>query len=113
MTAAHRRRDAADLPDWLRRAIRTWLQSFLASLLATLSTVGAADLPALTTWLWWQKALAAAVFSAGMATLTAVVSALQNSAEDSGAIPALLKAPASGGENPVPDPGTFSREEVH
>ena len=33
---------------------------------------------------------------------TFVVSAAKNALEDSGAIPALLKAPASDGENPVP-----------
>lgn len=32
------------------------------------------------------------------------VSALKNAAEDSGYLPALMKAPASDGENPIPEP---------
>jgi hypothetical protein len=82
------------LPDWLRRGIRTWFQAFCASLLASLTTVSVADLPQLADWAWWQKALAAAAFSAGMALLTAIVSAGQNVAEDRRIIPAMLKYPA-------------------
>lgn len=33
------------------------------------------------------------------------VAFIQNYLEDNSALPALLKAPASDGENPVPDPG--------
>lgn len=38
-----------------------------------------------------------------LATWQVIVTFAQNALEDAGAIPALLKAPASSGENPVPD----------
>jgi hypothetical protein len=44
-----------------------------------------------------------AQITAVFTTIAAVVTAIINSAEDHGLIPAFLKAPASSGENPIPD----------
>jgi hypothetical protein len=87
------------MTDALRRAIRTFIQAFLGSIissgvLSAVATTGAVDLSNL------QK-----VGAAGLAAgLIALVSFAQNALEDGGQIPALLKAPASDGADPVPDP---------
>lgn len=79
------------VPSWLRRALRTWLQAFLGSLLLALTGLPAGVIPDAD---WMVQALRLALFSAATATLTAAVSALQNAGEDSGRLPPLLKSPA-------------------
>ena len=79
------------VPPWLRRALRTWLQAFLGSLLLSLTGLPAGMIPAAE---WWVQALRIALFAAAVATLTSAVSALQNAGEDSGRLPPLLKSPA-------------------
>ena len=76
--------------DATRRAIRTALQSIVGALGAgVLNLVFTGINPG---WL----AVAAVV-------LTTVFTQIQNALEDSGTIPALLKAPASDGVDPIPD----------
>jgi hypothetical protein len=99
-----------DLPDWLRRAIRTAIQVFLATLLTSLTAATLTDVSGME---WWHKALASAALSALIALISAIVSGLQNMAEDNGYMRALLKAPASPGVHPEPDPGPGQRLERH
>lgn len=81
------------LSDALRRGLRSALWMTLAMAGAVPALAAAFNLPA------GQVAKITAVFTATAAVLTAVV----NAAEDKGLVPALLKAPASSGENPIPD----------
>lgn len=79
------------MSDSTRRAIRTALQSIVGALGAgVLNLVFKGVNPG---WL----AVAAVV-------ATTVFTQIQNALEDSGKIPALLKAPASDGVEPLPDP---------
>lgn len=79
--------------DWLRRAARTLLQLIASGALLELTQQVAGDIPA---------TYSAYVFIA----YTVLVTAAQNAAEDHvSGFPALLKGKASGGANPVPDPG--------
>lgn len=96
------------LPDSVRRAIRTFLQAFVAvfaiSLLGWLGDVtlwakcvdNCKDFPDVTVL---GKA-AIAGFAAGAVTL---VSLIQNLLEDKTSFPAILKAPSSDGQNPAPN----------
>jgi hypothetical protein len=79
--------------DATRRALRTliWLSATAAGAIPALAA--AFDLSA------GVVTKIVAVFTFAGVMLTALVNAL----EDSGAIPALLKAPPSPGANPVPD----------
>jgi hypothetical protein len=79
------------IPSWLRRGLRTWLQAFVGSVLISLTALPTGVMPD-TGWL--EQALRIALLSAATATLSAAVSMLQNGAEDSGKIPSLLKTPA-------------------
>jgi hypothetical protein len=81
------------MSDAIRRGLRSFLWGVLAMTGAVPALAAAFDLPAA------RVAQITAVFTATAAVLTAVI----NAAEDKGVIPALLKAPASSGENPVPD----------
>lgn len=81
------------MTDALRRGIRSALWMVLAMAGAVPALAAAFDLP--TT----QVAKITAMFTTVAAVLTAIV----NAAEDKGVIPALLKSPASSGENPIPD----------
>ena len=81
------------MSDAVRRGIRSALWGILAMSGAVPALAAAFDLPATTV------AKVTAIFTAAAAVLTAVI----NAAEDHGLVPALLKAPASSGENPVPD----------
>lgn len=91
--------------DPLRRAIRTFVQAFTGTLLSLLlaqgvpSLVASGKVPDLSL-------LLTLTLAAGLAGVIALLSWLQNWAEDSPSIPlpALLKAPASGGQDPIPDP---------
>ena len=80
------------MPDYVRRAIRTAIQLVASGALTALvdKIVGGMSPEA-----------------AGMvlAIWQIVVAFAHNALEDTGAIPALLKAPASSGEHPVPADG--------
>jgi hypothetical protein len=79
--------------DAIRRGLRTALWGVLAMAGAVPTLAGVFDFDA------GDVAKITAVFTAITAVLTAVI----NGMEDAGLVPALLKAPASSGENPVPD----------
>lgn len=85
------------LPDSLRRALRTFLQGFVGTFLALNTGLGG-QVPSL-------GGLKAAATAALWAGVIAVLSWAQNALEDSTPVPALLKAPPSSGENPVPGGG--------
>lgn len=87
------------MTDALRRAIRTFVQTFLGSI-ATSGVLSAAATEGVVDWSVLKKVLMAAVASGAVA----LVSFVQNALEDKGTIPALLKAPASDGVDPVPEP---------
>ncbi len=92
--------------DWVRRGIRSFVQGFIG-VLALLA------LPILNQWVtsvgsggeviidvpFWRSVAMAAV-GGGVVSLVAFI---QNGLEDNTKMPALLKAPASGGQNPAPD----------
>jgi hypothetical protein len=80
------------MTDPIRRGVRTFLDvAFVTAVVQALVEFGVA----LTAG---QRAV--------LVTLgTFAVSAAKNALEDAGAIPAFAKAPASDGENPVPDAG--------
>lgn len=87
------------MSDAVRRALRTFVQAWLGSLLTSgvlsaTATDGIVDL----------SALEKAGVSALAAGFIALLSWLQNALEDNTRMPALLKAPASEGENPIPEP---------
>lgn len=83
------------MSDATRRGLRTALQ-----LIVTLLTNGAAFglLAALDVSVTLEQ------YGAATAVLLPVVTAGLNALEDAGTIPALLKAPASPGATPVPEP---------
>jgi hypothetical protein len=81
------------MSDALRRGLRSFLWGLLAMAGAVPALAAAFDLSASLV------AQVTAVFAAAAAVVTAVI----NTAEDHGVIPALLKSPASSGENPIPD----------
>lgn len=87
------------MPDYLRRALRTFFQALLGSLL-TSGVLSAASTDGVVDWSAAEKAAVAALAAAVIAAFTLV----QNLLEDHTAMPALFKAPASEGENPIPDP---------
>lgn len=78
------------MSDSLRRGLRTLLDALLAVLAAGVVDAYLLNLDAT------QRATL-------VVALTGVISAVKNGLEDRGAIPALLKAPASSGAHPVPD----------
>jgi len=97
------------LPDSVRRAIRTFIQSFLGTLLTGWIglNVAAGDLPPVSVA---KRLLIAATVAGVIALLTYV----QNALEDHTGLPALLKAPASSGVNPEPDPTmAYPRPRAH
>jgi hypothetical protein len=98
------------MPDALRRAIRTFAQAFVGVLLLQAAAIAVSVNQG--TWVPDVDWLKRVVLSAAAAGVIAVLSWLQNYLEDSGVagktIPAVLKAPASSGENPAPsDAGTI------
>lgn len=87
------------MSDALRRAIRTLLQAILGAL-------GAGALNVLF------KGLDPEILAIIGIVLTTIITQIQNALEDTGAIPAFLKSPASPGVNPVPVDGGNLTEEV-
>lgn len=78
------------MSDAARRGIRTLLDALLAVLAAGVVDAYLLNLDAT------QRATL-------VVALTGVISAVKNALEDRGAIPALLKAPASSGAHPLPE----------
>lgn len=91
------------LPDSARRAIRTFVQAFTGVVIAQAGAI-ALDVNQ-GNWIAdvdWLKRLAISATAAGV---IAVVTFLHNWSEDNiAAMPAILKSPPSGGQNPVPEP---------
>jgi TRAP-type C4-dicarboxylate transport system permease small subunit len=95
------------LPDSLRRALRTFVQAFVGTL-AVLAIPALTDImraaanaePYEIDFRFWQSAVIAACASG----VIALISFIQNYLEDSTNFPAVGKAPASPGQNPTPDP---------
>jgi hypothetical protein len=85
------------MPDALRRAVRSFVQSFVGVLIAS-GVLSAASENGVVDWSAAKKAAMSAVAAGFVAVLTYV----QNALEDNTSMPAVLKAPASEGENPVP-----------
>ena len=97
------------MSDAIRRAIRTFLQAFVGTL-ATLAIPALTDLvraianaePYQIDFAFWQGVGIAAT----LAGIIALISWAQNALEDkTPAVPAILKAPASEGQNPTPADG--------
>lgn len=88
------------MPDPIRRALRTFVQAFLGSLL-TSGVLSAAATDGVVDW----SALKKAGIAAAAAAVIALFTLAQNLLEDTTRFPAVLKAVASSGENPVPAPG--------
>ena len=94
--------------DAIRRAIRTFLQAFVGTL-AVLAIPAMTDLirkigsaePYEINFDFWQGVVIAAALSG----VIALISWAQNALEDHTGVIAPLKAPASAGNNPVPDDG--------
>lgn len=84
------------LPDSVRRALRTFLQAFVG-ILVTSGALSAITTEGVVDWAVLKKA-AISAFAAGV---VAVLTYVQNAAEDRGVIPAVLKANASDGANPI------------
>lgn len=84
------------LSDSTRRSIRSLFDLIPAVLGAMLILVPVLDLSAATT----------AKIGATVAAISLALTKIRNGLEDAGLIPALLKAPASNGADPVPDPTT-------
>lgn len=84
--------DITDMTDPQRRALRTLLQ-------AAVGAIGAGLINLLA-----PKGISPEWLAVIGVVLTTLFTQIQNSLEDAGTIPALLKAPASSGENPIPDP---------
>jgi len=90
--------------DALRRAVRTFIQSFIGvgmtMFLASYTTPGV--LPGIEV----MQRIGIAAATAGVIS---VLTFVQNALEDNTSTPALLKAPASSGENPIPKEGGEQR----
>lgn len=87
------------MSDPLRRALRTFVQAFLGSIL-TSGVLSATATDGVVDWSALEKAGVAALAAGFVAVLTFV----QNLFEDKALMPAFLKAPPSPGAHPIPDP---------
>jgi len=84
------------MSDPIRRAVRTFFQAFLGSLL-TSGVLSAMSTDGVVDWNLLEKAGVSALAAGVIALFTFVMNAL----EDSGTIPSVLKATASSGAKPV------------
>ena len=89
------------MKDSTRRALRTGLDLFLGVLLSCGAVLLIPGINDTLTDMGLGQAFA--IFSLVVLVLTTFVTKFKNYLEDEKNFPALLKAPASGGENPVPD----------
>jgi hypothetical protein len=94
------------MSDAIRRALRTFLQAFVGTFVlvavpwaTNIVTAIVNAKPYELNFDVLQSAGLAAVFAGAIA----LVSWVQNALEDRTAMPAIIKAPASEGQNPVPD----------
>lgn len=87
------------MSDPIRRALRGFIQTFIGSFVGS-GVLSGFEQDGVVDWAIAKKA----AISAGVAGLVAVFAFVQNWLEDNTQVPALLKAPASEGVNPVPDP---------
>jgi hypothetical protein len=88
------------MPDWVRRAIRTFFQAFTGVLV--LQGVQVTIDPTLITNVdWLERVGLTAIAAGGVSAITLI----HNFLEDQAGLPALLKSPASVGSDPVPDTG--------
>lgn len=85
-----------DMPDSLRRAIRTFIQAFLGAIISS-GVLSAINESGVVDWSVLKKVL----MSAAAAGVIALITFSINFLEDAGAIPSVLKARASSGRNPV------------
>lgn len=106
------------LSDPVRRAIRTFAWTFLGLYVTRLFGF----LNQLSEWAGCREAggsatscafpdvsaLGYGLVVAGSAAVVALITFLINWAEDNTGFPSLLKAPASSGTNPIPEPGTHT-----
>lgn len=93
-------RHASTSTDSTRRALRTGIDVILTVLTATVAAVVFPGLPELVDG-WTAPGTMAAV-GVVCGALLLFFTKLRNALEDSGRIPALLKAEASDGANPIP-----------
>lgn len=82
------------MSDSTRRALRGILDLIPAGIAAVLIMVPVLGL----------EASQVAAVTAFLSALVVALAKIRNALEDAGYLPALLKAPASDGENPVPEP---------
>jgi len=87
------------MSDALRRGIRTFVQAFTGTILFQLAAV-MLDISQ-GNWVPDLDFLKRLALSAMISGVVSIVSFLQNWAEDSGAVPSVLKATASPGADPV------------
>lgn len=87
------------LPDALRRAIRTFVQSFTGVIILQAGAIALNVNEG--TWVPDVDWLKRVGISASAAGVIAVLTYVHNWSEDRGVVPAVLKATASSGANPV------------
>jgi hypothetical protein len=96
------------MTDAVRRAIRTFIQAFVGTFVLVgfpvlqniMDATNGGDEPIFDVNVW-KRVLVACVISG----VIALVSYVQNALEDKTMMPAVLKAPASQGQNPAPADG--------
>ena len=87
------------MPDALRRSIRTFLQAFCGVIIAQSGAILLdAQKGEYVLDIEWIKRIGV---SAAVSGVIALVTFIQNYAEDNSNFPSMLKASASGGQNPV------------
>lgn len=88
--------------DSTRRSLRTGIDVILTVLTATIAMLLFPGLPELVDG--WTAPGATAAAGVVLGALLLFFTKIRNALEDRGKIPALLKAPASSGADPAPDP---------
>ena len=96
------------MSDALRRAIRTFAQAFIGTFILVAVPWATNIVTAIVNAKPYElnfDVLQSAGIAGTFAAFIALVSWVQNQLEDHSTVPAVLKAPASDGTNPVPDDG--------
>ena len=96
------------MTDSVRRAIRTFVQSFVGTFIligvpllqSVYDALAGGDDVAFDVNVWKRVLIACAI-----SAVIALVSWVQNALEDNTLMPAVLKSPPSRGQNPVPEDG--------
>lgn len=87
------------IPDAVRRAIRTFIQAFLGVIIAQSGAILIdAQKGEYVLDIEWMKRIAV---SAAVAGVIALFTYIQNALEDSGVVPSIMKSKASSGANPI------------